>query len=1629
MKQSGNRKLAVCELPNFRKFAGKPGWWGRQARSLAGKLWKNIWGSRSSSDIFGYTCLRGACLPLALALVSVPMLLSGGASAQTVQVLAPVAGLNPTQQFLLPRVRENYGCGRGAGLHFVVRLSAANAAAVAVGYTLTGTATIGDDYVDGTGVTRLDGSLYSSDRDIDDNRITSTTGDGFCVQGGTARGTGTLTIAAGDTEGDIFIEVVDDDITTEEDETVVVTLTSASAGATISTTAGESSATGTIEDNEAEYLLRGITYSGEDRGSYEGTVMDPVRVSEGVDPDGFDTVWHCVLIYDSSLARVATGDTPFEITFDWEVEFYRPGAGNADRSDLGAPASGTVSIAAGSRSGCFAVPLVDDDLIENSERFAVVFRNATPAGRVNFYDDTGGTSEYGGSTEHITLFGPARADRPAASRGKLDVVIEDDEQGVVFSTASLTFEEGATATTANEYTINLREAPDRDVTVTPSVSDNSYVTITPATLTFTPGDGTVAQTVTVTATEDSNISEGSATIAHSVAGLTSATSVSDIDSIQVTITEAAGQTAGILVYGRGNDPAGSTNVSITFDECDAGPPFVSSDCGGFRRSSSYRISLQAAPAASETVVITATIQDPDHGLTFGTLGAPTDPPTVTTVTFTAANWQTAGNPFPGGLGYFEIGVQSLGTHDDDSRDETVVISHTVSSTGGTTPVYASLTTADSVRVTIVDNEIDGVSSDAFGSTLYVPEEGSTTYDVVLDTDPLGTVEVTISSDDSAAVNVQKSGGTAAAMVTLTFTSSDWSTAQTVTVTAENDANTVRELVTLSHAVSGYGAVTDAGTVSIQVLDDEAGDDVLYAESASLTILEGGPAKTYSLLLSTAPSATVTVTATPDATLSVTPLMVEFTTANWNVAQSLTVSLAEDTTANPALAISHAATPTSLGYTSPSDLVVTVIDNDLETRVRLSLSVGEANARVCAVTYPDNSNIDPTDDGLLDCTAFFLASSVHTPVALPPVLDVIIPENFHEFSIFAAQLPQQLFGDGDPDFDFAGGQVALDLQIGPQTDEDGAATVTFPTAGLEVCLPVPTDMYEARMDREVALVYHDGTEWSDITGTDGLEDHDFDGDYAGKLCAAGRTATDFETFEFDSVAAVSPYAVAFLGRLPAVMGEEPVLPEEEPEEPEEPDINQMAMDVLVPEVARAIATNVSGAVAGRIARVISGIPGGVPGGVPEGSSELVSVSLAGHSGIAGALAANERALNEGGLSLRDLLGSSSFDLWLDDAGAGAVPDGGVGIWASGDYNHLEGSADMVGPWDGDVFSAHVGVDRRFSENVLAGLAVSLSEGSFDFDDDETLATETRMTTVSPYFGWTLDKDRYLWASIGYGRGDVEQDKASRGTNTMLTGRKSDLTLATVSAGGSRRIAGDDALTLALKGDVLAGQVKVKDGGAGGFEAVKTDVQRLRVALELESTQVRDSKATVQRSAELALRHDGGDGNETGLGVELGGLLSWSRPDGRLIGELNGRILLLHEEDDVQDWGVGGLIRYQTQSAGRGLSFQVQPVYGQTASGTERIWNQGPTEIEPAIDDRRDLQLLVDAGYGLSELSGRGLLTPYGGLQLSGSSNRIWRLGTRFEIDSGYEIDLGGRHRERGDASSEYNSINLLMRMYW
>ena len=62
----------------------------------------------------------------------------------------------------------------------------------------------------------------------------------------------------------------------------------------------------------------------------------------------------------------------------------------------------------------------------------------------------------------------------------------------------------------------------------------------------------------------------------------------------------------------------------------------------------------------------------------------------------------------------------------------------------------------------------------------------------------------------------------------------------MTVTAVDDTDDIGEQVTLSHAVSGYGAVTDAGTVTIVVTDDDTPTPgVSITPTTTLTVTEGG----------------------------------------------------------------------------------------------------------------------------------------------------------------------------------------------------------------------------------------------------------------------------------------------------------------------------------------------------------------------------------------------------------------------------------------------------------------------------------------------------------------------------------------------------------------------------------------------------------------------------------------------------------------------------------------------------------------------------------------------------------------------------------------------------------------------
>ena len=136
----------------------------------------------------------------------------------------------------------------------------------------------------------------------------------------------------------------------------------------------------------------------------------------------------------------------------------------------------------------------------------------------------------------------------------------------------------------------------------------------------------------------------------------------------------------------------------------------------------------------------------------------------------------------------------------DEEDETVTVGGSVT---GLTVIGTELA--------IGDDDTRGV--EVSPTTLTVPEGESKSYTVVLRSSPTGPVTVTLDVTGSGDVTVLPSS--------LDFSSSNWETAQTVTVSASEDGDGAVDEATVEHTVSGgdYGSET-ASDVAVTVAENE-----------------------------------------------------------------------------------------------------------------------------------------------------------------------------------------------------------------------------------------------------------------------------------------------------------------------------------------------------------------------------------------------------------------------------------------------------------------------------------------------------------------------------------------------------------------------------------------------------------------------------------------------------------------------------------------------------------------------------------------------------------------------------------------------------------------------------------------
>jgi len=229
-------------------------------------------------------------------------------------------------------------------------------------------------------------------------------------------------------------------------------------------------------------------------------------------------------------------------------------------------------------------------------------------------------------------------------------------------------------------------------------------------------------------------------------------------------------------------------------------------------------------------------------------------------------------------------------------------------------------------VAIVSPSFAGVVVAQTGTT-DVTEGGATdTYSIVLNSPPSANVTITMTPGPQLSV----------APATLTFTPANWATPQNVTVTAVNDV-VVEGLHsgTITHAAASadtlYNGIAIA-SVTATITDNDFPPGVNIVESGGFTrVTEGGGGDTYTVVLNSLPTASVTITLNPGTQLTVAPLTLTFTTLNWNVPQTVTVNAVDDALIekNPHPGtITHTAASADLTYNGITvSVTATIVEND------------------------------------------------------------------------------------------------------------------------------------------------------------------------------------------------------------------------------------------------------------------------------------------------------------------------------------------------------------------------------------------------------------------------------------------------------------------------------------------------------------------------------------------------------------------------------------------------------------------------------------------------------------------------------------------------------------------------------
>ena len=617
----------------------------------------------------------------------------------------------------------------------------------------------------------------------------------------------------------------------------------------------------------------------------------------------------------------------------------------------------------------------------------------------------------GNQTYDVTLGPASSADLgyDGLSINSVSVTNIDDDTAAftVSATAMQTTEWGQTAS----FTVVLNTEPTVDVIIpvtSPDVTEglvSSFGSTPGATLdlTFTPLNWQAAQTVTVNPVDEADL-DGDIGYNISVGAPTGASEYTTLLAQTVAVVNADDDTARVIIQG----------ADLQTTEAAGSDTFV--------------VSLAKAPVGD--VVIDVTSNDTTEGRVKGGSSPATVLDTIK-LTFTTLDWQTDQTVTVVGQDDFEI---------DGNRTYTVNVAI---DTALTLDADYDALSAQTVSVTNADNDVAGTT---VAGSVYAYESGTTDFFTVkLNTMPSADVviPVTLAAGDENDFLISSGASGYVSTLNLTFTSVNWSTAQTVTVQAVDDfvdENTEYFDVTLGAATSAdlnYEGLP--GKIKSITISDNDTAGFVITPSTGLITSESATSDSFTVALTTEPVASVFVTVSSgnvaeglltggnSPATQVDVVTLEFLPGTWQSAQTVTVHGQDDVVLDGPITFNltvDTITGTDAKYNNVSLSNVGVSNSDNEPTVAQG-----------TVATPIDISASLPYSGLVDTTASYY---MVTGLGVDGVYDIAATSVIDDISLYVYS-----------NANFSAGLLCSSVTTGTKTDESCRLTTASGTVYIKI----------------------------------------------------------------------------------------------------------------------------------------------------------------------------------------------------------------------------------------------------------------------------------------------------------------------------------------------------------------------------------------------------------------------------------------------------------------------------------------------------------------------------------------------------------------------------------------------------